>query len=257
MTKDEEFINSHYLLFCTKRGIIKKTILEAYSRPRANGIRAIDLRDDDQLVTVNLTDGNSEVLIANKNGRAVRFNESTVRASGRVAMGVRGMTLDGADDEVVGMIVVEDPAEETILVLSEKGYGKRSIIEDYRLTNRGTKGVKTLNITDKTGSLVAIRCVTDEHDLMIINKSGVSIRMHAKDISTIGRATQGVRLINLEKRGDEIASVCRVIADDELDENTKIEGSDVVSQEGVADSGIEKLLDAAEKDAEAQAETEE
>ncbi len=253
LTKDEEFINSHYLLFCTKRGIIKKTILEAYSRPRANGIRAIDLRDDDQLVTVNLTNGNSEVLLANKNGRAVRFNESTVRASGRVAMGVRGMTLDGSDDEVVGMIVVEDPTKETVLVLSEKGYGKRSIIEDYRLTNRGTKGVKTLNITDKTGTLVAIRCVTDEHDLMIINKSGVSIRMHAKDISTIGRATQGVRLINLQKRGDEIASVCRVMAEDEFEEDLSTdEGNNqtINSEETRSeDKSLESLLEAAEQDA--------
>ncbi len=253
LTKDEEFVNSHYLLFCTKRGIIKKTILEAYSRPRANGIRAIDLRDDDQLVTVNLTNGNSEVLIANKNGRAVRFNESTVRASGRVAMGVRGMTLDGPQDEVVGMIVVEDPSKESVLVVSEKGYGKRSIIEDYRLTNRGTKGVKTLNITDKTGSLVAIRCVTDSHDLMIINRSGVSIRMHARDLSIIGRATQGVRLINLDKRGDEIASVCRVMAEDELDE----EVDSVVAQEQKEGSleetqsetaSIDSLLEAVETD---------
>ena len=219
LTKDEEFVNSHYLLFATKRGVVKKTLLEQYSRPRANGIIAIDLRDDDKLVSVALTTGNSEIILANRNGRAVRFSESTVRATGRSAMGVRGMTLDeDGQDEVVGMIASSDVQNDSILVVSEKGYGKRSPIEDYRLTNRGAKGVLTLKITDKTGYLVAIRSVTDEHDLMIINKSGVTIRMHARDISTQGRATQGVRLINLEKRGDEIASVCRVLAEDEIEE---------------------------------------
>lgn len=218
LTKDVEFINSHYLIFCTKQGVIKKTLLEQYSRPRANGIIAIDLRDDDRLVGVSLTDGNTEILLANRNGRAVRFHESTVRATGRSAMGVRGMTLDDdGQDEVIGMITVKDASLETILVVSENGYGKRSIIEDYRVTNRGAKGVKTLNITDKTGALVAIRNVTDAHDLMIINKSGVAIRMHARDISVLNRATQGVRLINLDKRGDEIASVCRVLAEDEIE----------------------------------------
>lgn len=219
LTKDEEFVNSHYLLFATKRGVVKKTLLEQYSRPRANGIIAIDLRDDDKLVSVALTTGNSEIILANRNGRAVRFSESTVRAAGRSAMGVRGMTLDeDGQDEVVGMIASSDVQNDSVLVVSEKGYGKRSPIEDYRLTNRGAKGVLTLKITDKTGYLVAIRSVTDEHDLMIINKSGVTIRMHARDISTQGRATQGVRLINLEKRGDEIASVCRVLAEDEIEE---------------------------------------
>ena len=219
LTKDEEFVNSHYLLFATKRGVVKKTLLEQYSRPRANGIIAIDLRDDDKLVSVALTTGNSEIILANRNGRAVRFSESTVRATGRSAMGVRGMTLDeDGQDEVVGMIASSDVQNDSILVVSEKGYGKRSPIEDYRLTNRGAKGVLTLKITDKTGYLVAIRSVTDEHDLMIINKSGVTIRMHARDISTQGRATQGVRLINLEKRGDEIASVCRVLAEDEIED---------------------------------------
>lgn len=217
LTKDEEFINSHYLLFATKRGIIKKTLLEQYSRPRANGIIAIDLRDDDKLVSVALTDGHSEIILANRNGRAVRFGEGSVRATGRSAMGVRGMALDeDGHDEVIGMIASKDVSAETILVVSQKGYGKRSLLEDYRLTNRGAKGVKTMNITDKTGELVAIRGVTDEHDLMIINKSGVTIRVHARDISVLSRATQGVRLINLEKRGDEIASVCRVLAEDEL-----------------------------------------
>ena len=230
LTKDEEFVNSHYLLFATKRGVVKKTLLEQYSRPRANGIIAIDLRDDDKLVSVALTTGNSEIILANRNGRAVRFSESTVRAAGRSAMGVRGMTLDeDGQDEVVGMIASSDVQNDSILVVSEKGYGKRSPIEDYRLTNRGAKGVLTLKITDKTGYLVAIRSVTDEHDLMIINKSGVTIRMHARDISTQGRATQGVRLINLEKRGDEIASVCRVLAEDEIEEEalTTEEGTPV------------------------------
>lgn len=230
LTKDEEFVNSHYLLFATKRGIVKKTLLEQYSRPRANGIIAIDLRDDDKLVSVALTTGNSEIILANRNGRAVRFSESTVRAAGRSAMGVRGMTLDeDGQDEVVGMIASSDVQNDSVLVVSEKGYGKRSPIEDYRLTNRGAKGVLTLKITDKTGYLVAIRSVTDEHDLMIINKSGVTIRMHARDISTQGRATQGVRLINLEKRGDEIASVCRVLAEDEIEEEalTTEEGAPV------------------------------
>lgn len=230
LTKDEEFVNSHYLLFATKRGVVKKTLLEQYSRPRANGIIAIDLRDDDKLVSVALTTGNSEIILANRNGRAVRFSESTVRATGRSAMGVRGMTLDeDGQDEVVGMIASSDVQNDSVLVVSEKGYGKRSPIEDYRLTNRGAKGVLTLKITDKTGYLVAIRSVTDEHDLMIINKSGVTIRMHARDISTQGRATQGVRLINLEKRGDEIASVCRVLAEDEIEEEalTTEEGTPV------------------------------
>lgn len=230
LTKDEEFVNSHYLLFATKRGVVKKTLLEQYSRPRANGIIAIDLRDDDKLVSVALTTGNSEIILANRNGRAVRFSESTVRAAGRSAMGVRGMILDeDGQDEVVGMIASSDVQNDSVLVVSEKGYGKRSPIEDYRLTNRGTKGVLTLKITDKTGYLVAIRSVTDEHDLMIINKSGVTIRMHARDISTQGRATQGVRLINLEKRGDEIASVCRVLAEDEIEEEalTAEEGTPV------------------------------
>lgn len=216
LTKDTDFVNSHYLIFATKTGVIKKTLLEQYSRPRANGIIAIDLRDDDKLISVMLTDGNNEIVIANRNGRAVRFNEATVRATGRNAMGVRGMTLDeDGQDEVVGMIAMKQGDEATVLVVSENGYGKRSHLEDYRLTNRGTKGVKTLNITDKTGKLVALHAVTDEHDLMIINKSGVAIRMHARDISVLSRATQGVRLINLDKRGDEIASVCRVLAEEE------------------------------------------
>ncbi len=213
LTSDIEFINSHYLLFCTKKGVIKKTLLEAYSRPRQNGVNAITLREDDGLIQVKMTNGDNEVLIANRNGRAIRFHESAVRVMGRTASGVKGMTLDGNGDEVVGMICIKDKEQETILVVSEQGYGKRSNIDDYRITNRGGKGVKTINITDKTGKLVAIKSVTEENDLMIINKSGITIRMKVSDLSVIGRATQGVRLINLEKRHDEIASVCKVLSE--------------------------------------------
>lgn len=209
--EDVEYTQSHYLLFCTKKGIIKKTSLEAYSRPRANGVNAISIRDDDQVIQVRLTDGNSEVVIANRNGRAIRFHESKVREMGRTATGVRGMMLDDdTADEAVGMICIADPEKETILVVSEKGYGKRSSIDDYRITNRGGKGVRTMHITDKTGSLVSIKNVTDENDLMIINKSGIAIRTNVASIRVMGRATQGVRIINLEKRNDEIASVCKV-----------------------------------------------
>ena len=216
LTTDTEFVNSHYLLFCTKKGVIKKTCLEAYSRPRQNGVNAITLREDDGLIQVCMTNGNNEVLIANRNGRAIRFHESAVREMGRTASGVRGMTLDEDGlDEVVGMICVKDKEKETTLVVSEQGYGKRSSIEDYRITNRGGKGVKTLNITEKTGKLVAILNVTDENDLMIINKSGITIRVKVSDLSIIGRATQGVKLINLGKRNDEIASVCKVLTDAE------------------------------------------
>lgn len=214
---DKEFINSHYLLFCTKRGLIKKTCLEAYSRPRQNGVNAITIREDDQVIQVRMTDGNSEVLLANRNGRAIRFNEKTVREMGRVAAGVKGMTLDSDDDEIVGMITMSGNPDETVLVVSEQGYGKRSSIEDYRITNRGGKGVKTLNITEKTGRLVAIKNVTDRNDLVIINKSGITIRLKVADIRVMGRATQGVRLINLERRNDEIASVCKVMSDESID----------------------------------------
>ncbi len=214
LTTDTEFINSHYLLFCTKKGIIKKTLLEAYSRPRQNGVNAITLREDDGLIQVCMTNGNNEVLIANRNGRAIRFHESAVRVMGRTASGVRGMTLDeDGTDEVVGMICVKNKEQDTVLVVSEQGYGKRSLIDDYRITNRGGKGVKTINITEKTGKLVAIKNVTEENDLMIINKSGIALRMKVTDLHIIGRATQGVRLINLEKRNDEIASVCKVLSE--------------------------------------------
>jgi DNA gyrase subunit A len=215
LTTDMEFINSHYLLFCTRKGVIKKTLLEAYSRPRQKGVNAIELREDDGLIQVCMTNGDRDVVIASRNGRAIRFHESAVRAMGRNAAGVRGMTLEGKDDEVVGMVCIKDKEKETILVVSEQGYGKRSSIEDYRITNRGGKGVKTLNITDKTGKLVAIKNVTEENDIMIINKSGITIRMNVNDLNVIGRATQGVRLINLEKRSDEIASVCKVMSQTE------------------------------------------
>ena len=211
--QDPEYNMSHNLLFCTRKGVIKKTKLEAYSRPRQNGVNAITIREDDQVIQVRLTTGDSQIIIANKNGRAIRFHESAVREMGRNVTGVKGMTLDDNGDEVVGMICVNDPEKETIMVVSEQGYGKRSLIEDYRITNRGGKGVKTLNITDKTGCLVAIKCVTDENDLVIINKSGITLRMKVADVRVMGRATQGVRLINLEKRNDEIASVCKVLSE--------------------------------------------
>ena len=240
LTTDTEFINSHYLLFCTKQGVIKKTLLEAYSRPRQNGVIAISLREDDGLIQVRMTNGNNEVVIANKNGRAIRFHESKVRVMGRTATGVRGMTLDEGDDCVVGMICIKKPEKESILVVSEKGYGKRSKIDDYRVTNRGGKGVKTLNVTDKTGKLVDLKSVTDENDLMIINKSGITIRINVVNLSVIGRATQGVRLINLDKRNDEIASVCKVLSEKEEEEiaNTVISED---TQNTVADTSIENI----------------
>ena len=224
---DKEFINSHYLVFCTKNGIIKKTSLEAYSRPRANGVNAILIREDDRVIEVRMTNGSNEIIMANRNGRAIRFNETAVRPMGRVSTGVRGMQLDDDGlDEVIGMICVKDPEKETIMVVSEQGYGKRSDIEDYRKTNRGAKGVKTLNITEKTGKLVAIKTVTDENDLMIINKSGITIRLKVADVRVMGRATQGVRLIDLKKRGDQIGSVCKVATEteEELPEAEDVEG---------------------------------
>lgn len=209
---DEEFINSHYVVFATKNGTVKKTCLEAYSRPRANGVIAINIVEGDEVVDVRLTNGHNELILANRNGRAVRFDEGDVRVMGRVSTGVRGMRLDGDDDAVVGMIVVNDASAETVMVVSENGYGKRSQVEDYRKTMRGGKGVKTLNITDKTGRLVAIKNVTDENDLMIINRSGIAIRLSVAECRVMGRATQGVRLINLAKKNDIIASVCKVMS---------------------------------------------
>ncbi len=207
----EDFLNSHYVMFCTKNGTIKKTCLEAYSRPRTNGVRAINIEEGDRVVDVHLTNGKNEIVIANRNGRAVHFNETQVRPMGRVSTGVRGMRLDEGDDEVVGMIVINDKENETIMVVSENGYGKRSDIDSYRTTARGVKGVKTLNITEKTGKVVALKTVTEQEDLMIINKSGIVIRMAVTDSRVMGRATQGVRLINLEKKNDVIASVCTVM----------------------------------------------
>lgn len=209
---DEAFVNSHYVVFATKHGTVKKTCLEAYSRPRTNGVIAINIAEDDEVVDVRLTNGRNELIMANRNGRAVRFDENSIRTMGRVATGVRGMRLDDGDDEVVGMIVVNNPETGTVMVVSENGYGKRSQVNDYRITNRGGKGVKTLSITDKTGRLVAIKNVTDSNDLMIINKSGIAIRLSVAECRVMGRATQGVRLINLSKKNDVIASVCKVMS---------------------------------------------
>ena len=240
--EEEEYLNSHYLIFSTKRGIVKKTLLEAYSRPRQNGVIAISLKDDDEVISVRMTNGKKDILLANRNGRAIRFNETNVRPMGRTATGVIGMRLDGPEDQIIGMICMDADSEETILVVSEKGYGKRTRLNDedgepvYRITNRGGKGVRTLNVTEKTGKLVSIKSVTDDNDLMIINKSGITIRLNISDIRTMGRATQGVRLINLDKRNDEIASVCKVNSqeDDEdqsiIDELNLDDTSDVNSE---------------------------
>ncbi|MBR1446715.1 MAG: DNA gyrase subunit A, partial [Alloprevotella sp.] len=207
---DIEFVSSHYVVFCTRQGLVKKTCLKDYSRPRSNGINAINIREDDRVVSVELTNGTDEIVIANRGGRAIRFNETVVRAMGRTATGVRGIRLDEGDDEVIGMVCVNNPEAETILVVSENGYGKKSAIEDYRITNRGGKGVRTLNVTEKTGPVAAIKCVTDQEDLMIIDKSGTALRLKTSTIRTTGRATQGVKLIDLAKRGDTISSVCKV-----------------------------------------------
>jgi DNA gyrase subunit A len=253
---DAEYINSHYLIFCTKNGVIKKTSLEAYSRPRMNGVNAITIREDDQVIEVRLTDGNTDVLIANANGRAIRFHGSKVRQMGRTATGVRGMMLDNdGQDEVIGMICVNKDSDESVMVVSRQGYGKRTLLDErdeegnlvldennepipvYRVTNRGGKGVKTMNITEKTGKLVAIKSVTDENNLMIINKSGIAIRLDVANIRIMGRATQGVRLINLERRNDEIASVCKVMSEvepEDVEENVEdltIESTDQSSDE--------------------------
>ena len=233
---DEEYINSNYLLFCTEKGIIKKTLLEAYSRPRQNGVNAITIREDDEVISVRLTDGKQHIILANRNGRAIRFDENDVRTMGRTATGVKGITLDDdGEDKVIGMICMEPESDDTILVVSEQGYGKRTLLNDedgepvYRITRRGGKGVKTLNITDKTGKLIAIKSVTDDNDLMIINKSGITIRMKISDLRIMGRATQGVRLINLEKRNDQIASVCKVDSgeDEELLDNLELDDANL------------------------------
>jgi len=220
--KDPEYANANYVVLSTKLGLIKKTSLEAYSRPRTNGINAVTIREGDELLQARLTDGDSEVIIGLKSGKAIRFNESKTRAVGRTAMGVKGITLGSPDDEVIGMVCVND-TESSILVVSANGYGKRSAVDDYRITNRGGKGVKTLQITEKTGVLISILNVTNEHDLMIVNKSGITIRMAVEDLRVMGRATQGVRLISLRGK-DEIASVCRVPKAD--DEEEDVEGAE-------------------------------
>lgn len=220
--KNADFCSTHYVVFATERGIVKKTCLTEYSRPRMNGVNAININEDDRLVSVVLTNGNDEILMANRGGRAIRFPESAIRPMGRTATGVRGMVLDGPEDAIVGMVAINDSEKETVLVVSENGFGKRSVVEDYRRTGRSAKGVKTLNITDKTGAVIAIKCVKEDEDLMIINRSGITLRLHVTDIRQCGRATQGVKLINLTKRNDAISSVCLVPADDEeetLDES--------------------------------------
>ena len=219
--RDPEYNQNHYIMFATKQGIIKRTRLSEYSRPRFNGVNALNIREDDQLIGAILTEGDSEVILANRNGRAIRFNETKVRAMGRTATGVKGMTLDGPDDEVVGMICMRANTADDVLVVSEQGMGKRSKLEDYRVTNRGGKGVKTINITEKTGKLIAIKNVSDSNDLVIINKSGITIRLRVSDLRVMGRATQGVRLINLEKKNDEIASVCKVDTEPEVEETSE------------------------------------
>lgn len=234
--KDDDYINNHYVIMATKQGLVKKTALEQYSRPRTNGINAITIKDDDELLEAKLTTGQSQVMLALKSGKAVRFEEAKTRPMGRNATGVRGITLADNNDEVIGMVAVDNPKEETVLVVSENGYGKRSYIDDpeggdpiYRITNRGGKGVKTISITEKTGSLVAIKTVTDDDDLMIINKSGIAIRIEVKDLRVMGRATQGVRLINL-KNNDSIAAVAKVMKDDQENENSE-NGTDVAAHE--------------------------
>jgi DNA gyrase subunit A len=208
---DKEYIENNFIILCTKKGIIKKTSLSAYSRPRANGIFAITVREGDELLEANMTNGSSEIVLAKRSGKAIRFNEKTVRPMGRTASGVKGITLESDTDEVIGMVCADTTAEvqNTILVVSEKGYGKRTELDDYRITGRGGKGVKTMNITDKTGDLIAIKSVNDEDGLMIINRSGIVIRLKVSSLRVMGRATQGVRLINI-KENDQIASVAKV-----------------------------------------------
>ena len=237
---DAEFVKSHYLMFCTKKGVVKKTCLEAYSRPRQNGVNAIIIREGDELLQVRMTNGREEVLLANRNGRAIRFNESTVRDMGRMSAGVKGMTLDGGDDEVVGMITMTEDTQKTVMVVSEKGRGKRSNLEDYRITNRGGKGVKTITITEKTGRLVDIKDVDDSKDLMIINKSGITIRLHVADINVYGRAAQGVKLIDLEKRNDEIVSVCVVDSNEEDAVEESLTEPSVTPVETAGDAPVEE-----------------
>jgi DNA gyrase subunit A len=270
---DKEYIENHNVVFCTKNGVVKKTRLVAYSRPRTNGVNAITIREDDQVIQVRLTDGDSEIILANRNGRAIRFHESKVREMGRTATGVRGMTLEAdGQDEVIGMVCVPKDSKETVMVVSEKGYGKRTYLDEvdeegekvldengepiaiYRITNRGGKGVKTMNITEKTGKMVAIKLVSDDNDLMIINKSGVAIRLDVSTVRVMGRNAQGVRLINLEKRNDEIASVCKV--DSEPDEE---ELAAVAAENAVPETlpNYDEKDDAEDEDTEVEADTDE
>ena len=257
---DEEFVKSHYVVFATKNGTVKKTSLEAYSRPRANGVIAINIAEGDEVVDVRLTNGHNELILADRNGRAVRFNETDVRCMGRVSTGVRGMKLDDGDDAVIGMIVVNDAATETVMVVSEEGYGKRSQVEDYRKTARGGKGVKTLNITEKTGRLVAIKNVTDDNDLMIINRSGIAIRLSVAECRVMGRATQGVRLINLAKKNDVIASVCKVMSSEleasveEDSQSTFNEKQELINSDHTATSSADGATEASEAPVTAQTE---
>lgn len=250
---DEEFVSTHNLVFATKKGVIKKTSLKAYSRPRAKGVNAIIIREGDELLSVEMTDGNCDILMANRNGRAIRFPENKVREMGRMSTGVRGMTLDGDDDEVVGLICMPAETSNNVMVLSERGYGKRTALDVetevdgrmervpvYRITNRGGKGVRTMNITERTGRLVAIESVNDGNDLVIINKSGITLRIHVSDIKVQGRATQGVRIINLDKRGDTIASVCCVDSDPE-EEVTEVEDQNETLGELIDDSNVEEI----------------
>ena len=237
--RDEDFCKSHYVVFATQRGVIKKTCLTEYSRPRTNGVNAININDDDRVISVALTNGTDEIIMANRNGRAIRFSESAVRTMGRNATGVRGMMLDDGDDEVVGMVCVNDRDRETVLVVSEQGYGKRSVVDDYRITNRGGKGVRTLNITDKTGRVVAIKSVTEDQDLMIINKSGITLRLRVADVRQAGRATQGVRLIDLKKRNDVISSVCQVPTDEEEEVET-VDGTELPEAPEATDTNREE-----------------
>lgn len=234
---DEEYNKSHYLMFATRKGIVKKTSLDKYSHPKVSGVKAILIREDDEVIDVALTNGNADVILANKNGNAIRFHESKVRDMGRVSTGVRGMTLDD-EDELIGMIVMTGEEGETVMVVSENGYGKRSLLDDYRITNRGGKGVRTINVTEKTGKLVAIKNVNDNNDLMIINQSGITLRLPVNTVRVMGRATQGVKLIDLTKRGDTIASVCKVDSDpqEEIEhdiEEDKLEDKILHAQERV------------------------
>lgn len=259
-TADEDYLNSHCLVFATKKGIVKKTKLTEYGRINANGKKAIIIREDDQLIQVALTDGDSEIILANRAGHAVRFHESRVREMGRVSTGVRGMTLQNEGDEVIGMITLKNGASDTIMVVSENGYGKRSDLDEYRITNRGGKGVKTLSITEKTGRLVAIKNVTDENDLVIINQSGITLRLEVKDVRVMGRATQGVKLIDLSKRGDTIASVCKVASNPEEDAEREAEADireqaiDKAGEQMDAMSVIEDEIERQEADLEAEEE---